>query len=167
MAGSVLLAGLLAITQSLACAQSIHIGNADTDLQVTAGDHAPRMQRLTVRQSGGWQGQLPERFIDHVTTVNGQRRELSWHFNRAASMHNAALLRLTYEAADPHLRLSWEWHARAAHGPLEHSIRITNLSRSELWLPLEDSLQYSWRVAADEPLQQLWVEKGAGKPSPT
>ncbi|MGI8772938.1 MAG: alpha-galactosidase [Acidobacteriaceae bacterium] len=154
----------LALAQCVACAQSIHIGNADTGLQLTAGKNAPQMQRLTETGGGAWEGQSPERLIDHVT-VRGRRADLRWRYNPAASVHNPALVRLTYDADSPHLRLIWEWRARAAHGPLEHTIRITNLSNSELWLPLQDSLQFSWRVAADEPLEQLWVEKGAGKPS--
>ncbi len=157
---------LAAIATSAACAQSIHIGNADTQLQFTAGSTAPQVQRLSVPGGGHWEAQSPEQFIDHVT-AHDARQDLHWRYNPAASMHSAAMVRLTYEADQPHLRLSWEWRVRAADGPLEHTIRITNLSRGELWLPLQDSLQYSWQAAAGQPLQQLWVEKGAGKPSAT
>ena len=167
---SLWLAAFLAVTQSAVCAQSIHMGNADTDLQVTVGDHAPEFRRLTVphgtvHQGSDWEGQSPERFIDQVVQ-QGERKDLRWQYNPAASRHNGSFIRLIYDADDPHLQLIWEWRARSTHGPLEHTIRITNLSRSELWLPLQDSLQLSWRLAASKPLEQLWVEKGAGKPSP-
>ena len=48
-------------------------------------------------------------------------------------------------------------------GPSEHTIRIENLSSSEIWIPLQDSFVY--RFAAKGPLHHGFVEKGAGKPT--
>ena len=46
-----------------------------------------------------------------------------------------------YESAGPHLRLRWEWLARADFGPVEHRIIIENLGDKEVWLPMVDSLR--------------------------
>ncbi len=69
-----------------------------------------------------------------------------------------------YESAHPHLRLRWQWEARAGFGPLEHRITIENLSGQEIWLPMVDSLRLNWRTPADEALRNLYVEKGSGTP---
>lgn len=70
-----------------------------------------------------------------------------------------------YESQPPRLRLTWEWRAPADFGPVEHIIRIENMSGEELWLPLQDSIRLDWQVAPAIALEHWFVEKGAGKPS--
>jgi alpha-galactosidase len=70
-----------------------------------------------------------------------------------------------YEAEKPHLRLRWEWQARTGFGPVEHRIVIENLSDTEIWLPMVDSLRVEWDVAGGKELRNFYVEKGAGAPS--
>jgi hypothetical protein len=98
--------------------------------------------------------------IDGVTVaVNWRHKtELDLH----ESPHHAAFV---YESVEPHLRLCWEWEARADFGPIEHRIIIENLGDKEIWLPMVDSLRLDWKVPAATALQNFYVEKGADKPS--
>jgi hypothetical protein len=59
----------------------------------------------------------------------------------------------------------WQWDAPAAFGPIEHQIRIDNLDTREIWIPLEDSFRFNFKAAADAVLKQLYIDKGAGRPS--
>ena len=55
---------------------------------------------------------------------------------------------------------------RQAYGPIEHQIRIENLDRQEIWIPMQDSLAFNWQIDPQTPLEHLFVEKGADTPSP-
>jgi hypothetical protein len=157
-----------------ACASAVHLAGAEqeairlasteTEITLQAGPHAPRVVGLALKGGAGWKNQTPELLIDHIE-LKGETHSLHWHFNFAASQTTSTEVKFIYDSETPHLRLSWDWRVQAARGPLEHSIRIENLSRDEIWIPLQDSARFDWGVAADVPLEQLWVEKGAGKPS--
>ena len=143
----------------------LHVGNLDTHLALQAGPSAPRLLRLSGDAGSAWTGTLAATLIDRAR-VNGKNVPLHWRFNRAASRVRADSVSLVYDTGHPHLRLTWEWHARAPHGPLEHSIRIENRTPQELWIPLQDSFRFGWKVAAKQVLQQLWIDKGAGEAPP-
>jgi hypothetical protein len=98
--------------------------------------------------------------------VDGHAVPLHWKLVSGAGEVNSKRVTFIYETYSPHLRLTWEWSAPAATGPLEHRIRIENLDTRELWLPLQTSFRYSWSVPAEHPLQQIYIDKGAGRPSP-
>jgi hypothetical protein len=85
---------------------------------------------------------------------------------RVQSIRTRNAFRFIYETQSPHLRLTWEWSAPAATGPLEHHIRIENLDTQELWLPLQPSFRYDWSVLPTGQLNQIYIDKSAGKPSP-
>jgi alpha-galactosidase len=70
-----------------------------------------------------------------------------------------------YESAEPHLRLSWVWEARADFGPVEHRLTVENLSGHEVWLPMVDSLRLDLHASAARELRNFYVEKGANTPS--
>jgi hypothetical protein len=97
--------------------------------------------------------------------VSGNTRSLDWRFQPAASEANRTLVRFVYDSTSPHLRLTWEWRVGAAPGPLEHSIRIENLTGGEIWLPLQDSFRFDFSISPEQELKQFWVEKGASAPS--
>ncbi len=122
------------------------------------------MQELRVTGGPRLENQAGEPLIDHVE-ANGETHSLHWRFNAAASQISSSAVTFVYDSQVPHLRLLWEWRARASEGPIEHSIRIENMSGEELWIPLQDSWSFDWHVAPDMPLERLWIEKGAGKPS--
>ena len=138
----------------------IRFGNEDTQIAVDAGARAPSVREL--RHAGGapWTSIAAETFVGSAT-ANGEERPLVWRAVAGAARSTTRTLTLVYETQSPHLRLRWEWTARVAHGPLEHTIRIENLSGSEVWLPLQDSLRFAWSVPAGAKLDQIWIDKGA------
>ena len=137
--------------------------SADTIIALDAGKESPRVTQLSMKAGALWKGEAGEPLIDHVE-IGGQEQPLHWKFNETASASGSTWARFVYDSGTPRLRVFWEWRVRAAHGPIEHSIRIQNLSGESLWIPLQNSLQLNWRIPANEHLGQLWVEKGAGRP---
>ncbi|MGB8259414.1 MAG: alpha-galactosidase [Terracidiphilus sp.] len=98
--------------------------------------------------------------------LNGATVPLHWERKRSLDRSDARHAALVYECQGPHLRLTWEWEARAAAGPFEHRVTIENLGAEELWLPLVDSLRLDLAAPASRELRSLYVEKGADSPSP-
>ena len=151
---------------ALAAAQtSPELRTADTVLRFAAGPGAPRLTSLQPAGQQSWTNRTTEALIDHVD-ADGQAVPVHWKFNRAASHTSARSVAFVYDSAAPHLRLTWEWTARAEHGPIEHQIRIENLDSRELWLPLQDSFRFDWQINPAFALKEVHVEKGAGTPSP-
>ncbi|HVJ09044.1 MAG TPA: alpha-galactosidase [Acidisarcina sp.] len=135
-----------------------------TTLQLAAGEHAPRVVSLKTGRSAAWingASETPIAFVD----MDGRSVPLQWRLNRGASHSDPQHVVFVYESASPHLRLSWEWKAAAASGPIEHSIHIENLSTREIQIPLQDSFRFEWHVGPGVALEHLYVDKGAGKPS--
>jgi hypothetical protein len=88
---------------------------------------------------------------------------LTWSLkNRSIEPNHVTFI---YESATPHLRLTWEWAARAKFGPIEHTTRIENLSGGDILIPIQPSLSAHFGIAASERLMQMSVEKGADTPS--
>jgi alpha-galactosidase len=138
--------------------------SAETIITVAPGHEAPHVISMGLANSHTWH-QLDEgRLIDSVY-LGQRRRALRWHQNRSLAVASATLIRYVYDSDAGDLRLSWEWRRRSEHGPLEHTIRIENLSKNEVWIPLQQSLRLTLSVPEAEKLEQLWVEKGAGGPS--
>jgi len=137
---------------------------ADTVLQFEAAKDAPRLTTLASPGQLAWKNFAPGPLIPSAE-INGQSTALRWRLNQIASSADSHKVAFVYETESPHLRLSWEWRARDSHGPIEHEIRIENLERSELWLPLQPSLQVEWRIAPQSSLEHIYIEKGAETPS--
>lgn len=138
----------------------------DTAILLDAQPNAPRL--ITIASPGflHWTNTSPEKLIDSVF-IDGNQTAVHWQFDQSASRSHSGRVSFVYESKSPHLRLTWEWQARAAFGPIEHQIHIENLDDRELWLPLQDSIQFDWRIAPQTQLEQLYVEKGADTPSET
>lgn len=98
--------------------------------------------------------------------INGAAVSLTWQLKPELGHADLRSVAFVYECTEPHLRLSWQWEARADFGPIEHRIIIENLSGQEVWLPMIDSLRLEWSVAATRELRNFYVEKGADSPSP-
>jgi Melibiase len=143
----------------------IRFGNRDTQLLVRAGIGAPQLVRLDNDAGDNWQSIQAETLIA-TAQVDGAAEQLRWQFNPAASRVDSRTLSLVYETHDPELTLHWDWQARSVHGPLEHTIRIENRSGRTLEIPLQDSLRFRFKIAADKSVQHLWIDKGAGKAPP-
>ena len=148
--------------QSLAF-NTIRVGNADNRVELTAGHTAPRLIRLVHSDGGDWQGNGSEALIGSAT-LHGKSVPLHWRYDAKASRFKRDSATLAYTTSVPDLRLLWQWHARAAHGPIEHTIRIENRGKRDVWIPLQDSFDFHWKIDAHEPLQQLWIDKGISEP---
>jgi hypothetical protein len=155
----VLLAGCAAFAQTQA-----QLRTSDTELTLEALPERPRVVQFDFPGQPVWQNRGSETLITFVE-IAGEKAALTWTFDSAASRINDQQVVFVYNSAFPHLRLSWEWRTREEYGPVEHQIRIENLDSREIWIPMQDSLAFDWQVDSKQSLQQLFVEKGADKPS--
>jgi hypothetical protein len=157
-------AGLLLAVSLCSYAQVSEIRTADTELQVEPGPAAPKLVALRAGATK-WSNRKPQALIDRARDGN-RIIPLLWHFNPAASHSDGRHIVYVYDSTWPRMRLTWEWIARADHGPIEHTIRIQNFGKQEIWIPLQNSLSFDWQLARTRQLTALYVEKGADTPSP-
>lgn len=140
------------------------LASADTSITVEAGEHSPRLRTLKGRGAFVWQNQAEETLPERIE-VHGSAQPLLWRLDRAVSRLDSKEIQLVYLADAPRLKLVWRWRARAASGPLEHTISIHNLSDEPVWLPLLPSLRFDWEIDPKAALERFWVEKGGDTPS--
>src|SRR4051812_29462947 len=155
----ILLAGCDCFAQTQA-----QLRSSDTELTLEALPERPRVVQFDFPGQPVWQNRGSEMLI-MFADMAGEKAALTWTFDSAASRINDQQVVFVYNSAFPHLRVSWEWRTREEYGPVEHQIRIENLDSREIWIPMQDSLAFVWQVDSKQSLQQLFVEKGADKPS--
>jgi hypothetical protein len=166
LAISVVVASVSACIGPLAAAQTAaFLRTAQTTVQLKADATAPQVVSLQATGQEPWLNQAAEDLITNAE-VDGHSVPLRWKLVLGAGRKDAKRVSFVYETQSPHLQLTWEWNAPAAIGPLEHRIRIENLDTREIWLPLQASFRYDWKVASEQRLEQIYIDKGAGKPSP-
>ncbi|MGH8327482.1 MAG: alpha-galactosidase, partial [Steroidobacteraceae bacterium] len=136
--------------------------DAAVDLEATST--APRLLRLRPAAGPQWVNTVPEDLPGSIER-DGRQVPLEWRLMRKLSSVAPGKIAFVYESRQPHLRLTWEWQARARFGPLEHRIIIDNLSGGEYWLAPLDSLHLQWRVLPRVPLTHFYIDKGGGKPT--
>jgi hypothetical protein len=164
---SLLIAFLLGLAAPCASAGDplpARLASHDTAIEVSAGEHAPRLTALALAGGETWHNraeEAPPELLDD----EGGRQGLRWRLDRAASHGDPRRLELVYLSESPKLRLRWVWRVRAAHGPIEHTVLVENLSGQTLWLPLIPSMRFDWVIDPEAPLERFWVEKGADTPS--
>lgn len=137
----------------------------DTILELRATTQAPQVVTLSNTAGQVWQNRMAEKPIAFAV-IGGKEVPLAWHFNSRESQRRAGQITFVYDCDSPRLRWRWIWSARTGFGPIEHSIEIQNLSEQEIWIPLQDSFAYDWKVDPSDHLTHLYVEKGADTPSP-
>ena len=137
---------------------------ADAAVDLEAAPAAPQLLRLRPAHGPQWVNTVPEPLPTSVER-DGRRLPLQWKLMRGLSSVRPGRVAFVYESRRPHLRLTWEWRARAGLGPLEHRIIVDNLSDGEYWLTPMDSLRLQWRIPADTKLVHFYVDKGGGKPT--
>lgn len=98
--------------------------------------------------------------------MNGKTVAVRWRLKASAHHDGLKDAEFVYESDQPHLRLSWEWRARADFGPLEHRITVENLGGEDVWLPMIDSLRLQIPYWPQHKLRHLYVDKGADTPGP-
>ncbi len=164
------LGGLLIATSLFAAAPNAatevraKLVTTDTTVQLAAGADAPRLVSLAGRNVPAWQNRSEETLPPWVER-EAKRLPLQWKLVPAATAIDAHHVAFVYETSSPHLRLIWEWSARAPFGPVENTITVQNRSGVELWLPVFDSLRLDWQIARSADLRDLYIEKGAGAPT--
>ena len=140
------------------------IATAETAIVVEAGEHAPRLVALTLRGAAAWKNVRDEPLPEHVE-IHGATQSVTWRLDPSASRFESKDIQIVYVADSPRLKAVWRWRARADFGPIEHSVSIQNLGDEPLWLPLQPSFRFDWRIDPRATLQRFWVEKGADIPS--
>ena len=143
---------------------SPEVANSSVRLQFDLRDASPRLAWL--HGSAGYNlANRAEETLPAAVEVNGTSVPVIWQYKPDLNVVGDRHAVFVYESANPHLRLRWEWQARANFGPIEHRITIENLSGQEVWLPMVDSLRLDWKIPIDAELRNFYVEKGAGSPS--
>lgn len=141
------------------------LATSDAAVDLRAGAKAPQLLMLRAAAGGPpWVNTVPVSLPASVER-KGERIALEWRLVRKLSSVRPGRVSFVYESPRPHLRLTWEWRARAGFGPLEHRIVIANLSASEYWLAPMDSLHLRFRVPAGVRLVHFYVDKGGGRPT--
>ena len=135
-----------------------------TSLELQAGTKSPRLSVIAIGQENACENSSEEKLIDSVE-VRGRAVAVRWSFNRAISHIDAKSVAFVYDSASPKMRLTWTWKVPLSTGPIEHEVRIQNLEAGEIWLPMQDSFQVDCRTDPNVALEQIYIEKGAGKPS--
>lgn len=161
--------GLLLTWLALTCGAGAQVratlGTEQTTLVLEAGDREPALVSLKSGRLEEWKNSQSEKLIPFAE-IGGKKVPLTWKLNRGISHADVHRVSFVYESETPRLRLTWEWKARAFNGPVEHTIHIENLTGRDLWIPLQTSFGYRWSVPAGTTLSQMYVNKGANKPSP-
>jgi hypothetical protein len=142
----------------------VTLKTADTSIELSAGSHAPRLISLSSPVAAAWNN-TQEETLPAAVEADGVYVPVVWRFRPDLSQLDARHATFAYESFKPHMRLLWSWEARADFGPLEHTIRLQNLSSQQIGLPMIDSLQFDWLMPARTELENFYVEKGADTPS--
>lgn len=144
--------------------RTAELQTSDTKIVIEAGDTNPRLIRLEVPGEPTWENRASETLIPSVE-IGDAKVPVHWQLDRSTSRSDEKGASFVYESATPHLRLMWIWKIPVAYGPIEHQIRIENLGSQELWIPMQDSLAFDWKVEPQLQLEHLYIEKGANTPS--
>lgn len=159
-----LLAAAVLMNLVMFCQTTAHIQTEQTSIDLEASESSPRMVKLESSGRSAWMNRASEPLLPFLW-IGEKRIPLSWTLKRDASRIDARQVRFVYESKPVPLRLTWEWQARAATGPIEHRIHIENLSPNEIWIPLQDSFRFDWKINATKALRTMYIDKGAGKPT--
>ena len=136
----------------------------DVRIEIIAASHAPALVSFAGRAGNAWRNRREET-LPATVEIDGATVPLAWQHIAERDVASAHRVVLVYESAQSHLRLSSQWEARAAFGPIEHRITVENLGTEEVWLPMIDSLTMDLSVPPNAALSHLYVEKGADTPS--
>ena len=160
------LTGMLAVQHARATAtiRPAIVSTRDVTLALRAGEHAPALAWVSGIPGIHFTNAADEPLPASVE-VNGHQVALTWELKPELAHADKRQVVFVYESAEPHLRLSWEWQARADFGPVEHRITVENLSAQEIWFPMIDSFRLQMQCRPQRKLQYLYVEKGADTPS--
>jgi hypothetical protein len=89
-------------------------------VELFAGPSAPRMISLRGQQQNLWRNRADESLPAFVE-LGGARLPLTWHLAPHSARVDSKQVIFVYESKQPHLRLAWQWTARAGSGEPERS----------------------------------------------
>ncbi len=159
-----LLAGCIVTSASGFAQIRAHLRTRQTSIVLEASSAAPKVVSMKGSDGQIWVNRTSEPLLPFVWR-NNKRIPLRWKLNLAASRSESGTVRFVYESMPVDLRLTWIWQARADTGPIEHRIRIENLSSGDVWISMQDSLRFSWRMDAGRSLRGMYIDKGSGRPT--
>src|SRR5262245_31909662 len=126
--------------------QTIRLQTRDTVVNLERTGSGAAVARLSAPGRRIWTNRSSEPLIAFVE-AGRQRIPLRWKFNSEATLIREREVALVYESASPpHLRLTSHWRARQTFGPIEHQIRIENLGSHDIWLPMQDTLDFDLKI---------------------
>ncbi len=140
------------------------LNTADVHVKILASAQGPSLVSISGAPNNVWRNEAVE-FPPSLIYINETPVRVTWVFRPDISHVHSRQVEFVYESAKPHLQFRWQWNVRASSGPIEHSIRIVNMSSQEIWLPLVDSLRLNLNVPASSPMENVYIEKGADTPS--
>jgi hypothetical protein len=141
------------------------VSNSSVTIALRNDGDGPRVVRVSGVPGLDFRNDSSEVLPESVE-VNGKPHPLHWQLKSSHQDDGQRGVVFVYESDQPHLRLSWEWRTRADFGPVEHSIKVENLSSDEVWLPMIDSLRLQILYWPQHKLRHLYVDKGADTPTP-
>jgi len=143
------------------------LSTADTSIDISATQRGVIIQSMKVTDPEKAQGitstptTIP--FIAWAKQV-GQRKALHWRFVAKSFDPKKGELEAVFASDDPAMELRSRWVAAVGEsGPIEHFLTIANRGKEAVELPWGPSLVVG---AKGKNLEQWWVEKGGGSPSP-
>jgi alpha-galactosidase len=140
------------------------LSTSNIHITLSASGAQPHLVWISGPAGLSLRNRAPEQLPSSVE-INGASVPLKWQHKSELDVADSRHVVFVYESAQPHLRLRWEWQARADFGAIEHRIIIENLGDKEAWLPMIDSLSLDWAISPSDELRNFYVEKGAGTPS--
>jgi hypothetical protein len=166
--------GSIAVVLAIFCAaipnaaavrpSALELSTSDIHIALSASNSQPHLVWIRGQAGLTLHNRAAEQLPSSVE-ISGVAVPLKWQHKDDLDTTEGRDVVFVYESDQPHFRLRWEWQAPADFGPVEHRIVIENLSETEAWLPMVDSLTVDWAVPAFEELHNFYVEKGAGTPS--
>ncbi len=135
--------------QTAAAPRAALLAPRDVRIELRADENAPKLVTLTNPVGSPWRNERSEGLPAEVE-VNGASVPLHWQLKAELCTADARRVVFVYESAQPHLLLRWQWEARAAFGPLEHTIVVENLGDQQIWAPMIDSLRLAWEAGREE-----------------
>src|SRR5258708_16324793 len=130
------------------------VSTSSIRVALSASGPQPHLAWISGPAGPSLRNRTPEPLPPNVE-IKGAMVSLTWQHRPALDTSDPHHAVFVYESENPHLRLRWEWQARADFGPIEHPILIQNLHSPEGWLPIVGSFRGDWGVAATSELRHF------------
>ena len=161
---SVVFAGV-ALGAAFLSAQTL--STSDTSIEISASQRGIIIQSLKVIDPEKAQGitSVPVTLPVIAWAKQGaNRKALHWRFVAKSFDPKKGELEAVFASDEPAMELRSRWVAAVGEsGPVEHFLTIRNLGKEQIELPWGASLVIGGK---GKNLEQWWVEKGGGTPSP-